>query len=73
MGFSDVVVIEAGLLMETVTNELPTAVSGPTTTVNDVGDVIVPCYNCLDSEFFQLLPAILRGDDFWVFFSLQVD
>lgn len=41
MGFSDVVVIEAGLLMETVTNELPTAVSGPTTTVNDVGDVIV--------------------------------
>ena len=41
MGFSDVVVIEAGLLMETVTIELPTAVSGPTTTVNDVGDVIV--------------------------------
>ena len=40
MGFGDMDVIELGLLMDTDTKELPTAVPGPTTTVNDVRDAI---------------------------------
>ena len=40
MGFSDMDVNELGLLMDTDTKELPTAVPGPTTTVNDVRDAI---------------------------------